>query len=112
MYHDIIDVLYRTEPFQQEYLGHVTRDVYRPLAKQLHKQDPLHLMTIPRPEFDTLVRLLLSLHFDQPKAGFCSDMAELDSCASCIGEAFGQQGDLNVGITWEMFDYGLTEGTV
>ena len=112
IYHDIIDVLYCTEPFRQEWLAAVTRDVYRPLAKELLSQDPLHFMIIPSRNWEELVALLLSLHFDQPSAGFCTDMSDLNTTAVCIAKAFTQGEGSDIGVTWEMFDFALTKVTV
>jgi hypothetical protein len=115
IYHDIIDVLYITQPFKRPGFGRITRDVYRPLAKTLHTQDPLHLMTIPSQSFEALVTLLLGLYFDDfddPSTSFCTDMSDLNSAAACIVKAFVPKGDSDIGVTWEMFNFALTKVTV
>lgn len=103
MYHDVLDVVFSTQPIVSEALAPVERDEFRSIAKELHGNDiRLHELMIPPGRLHALVKLLLVARF-----GHCGMLPDeqlpgLDCVAGSIVKSFHRITDS--GITWPMFD--------
>lgn len=103
MYHDVVDVVFSTQPVISEALAPVFRNEFRVLAKELHGDSiRLNQLSIPLERLCELVKLLLVAQF-----GGCGmlpgeQVPQLERVAECIARL--SQRIPGVGITWPMFD--------
>lgn len=103
MYHDVLEVIFSTQPVVSEALAPVEQDELRSIAKELHGNDVhLYELTIPPARLHTLVKLLLVARFGH--CGMLPDeqVPELNRVADSIVKSFHRTA--GSGITWPMFD--------
>lgn len=103
MYHDVLEVIFSTQPVVDEALAPVEQDEFRSIAKKLHGNDVhLHGLTIPPARLHTLVKLLLVARFGH--CGMLPDeqLPELSRVADSIVKSFHRIA--GSGITWPIFD--------
>lgn len=101
MYHDVVDVMFSTQPEISEALAPVFRDEVRVLAKELHGDCQLNLLSIPPERLCELVKSLLVAQFGDCGMLLDEKFFELECVAGCIIRQF--QRVPGVGITWPMF---------
>jgi hypothetical protein len=79
----------------------------------LHTQDPLHFMTIPlqkiRGTCDVVTEFPILINQRRRFVLICKMSVAV---AACITNSFNQEGDSDLGIAWEMFDFSITKGVV
>lgn len=103
MYHDVLEVIFSTQPVVDEALAPVEQDEFHSIAKKLHGNDVhLHELTIPPARLQTLVKLLLVARFGH--CGMLPDeqLPELSRVTDSIVKSFNRIA--GSGITWPMFD--------
>lgn len=108
MLHDVLDALFVAQP-TLIWMGPITRDAFRPLAKELHGGESLYHLSIPQEEFRTAVKLLLFTYFG-PQTIPIEQLSNLDHVVNCLVRSFVQIP--GVGITWDMFDQAVSKATV
>lgn len=102
MYHDVLEVIFSTQPVVGEALAPVELDDFRSIAKKLHGNDVhLHKLMIPPARLHTLVKLLLVAQFGHCDMLPDEQLPELNHVADSIVKSFHIAGS---GITWPMFD--------
>lgn len=103
MCHDVVDVMFSTQPEISEALAPVFRDEFRVLAKELHGDGiQLNQLTIPPERLRELLKLLLVAQFGGWGKLSDEQIPELEHAAECVVRPF--QRVPGVGITWPMFD--------
>ncbi|KAI1073486.1 hypothetical protein F5B20DRAFT_513864 [Whalleya microplaca] len=107
MYHDVLDVLYATQPETPLPLAPPKRDDFRPVAKRL-VQDRFRFSTlaIPRQRFVALARILLALQFEPNNGEPVTELSSFDGAVDSLVAAFCEDAQADV-ITWPMFDHTL-----
>ncbi|KAF1948881.1 hypothetical protein CC80DRAFT_539395 [Byssothecium circinans] len=102
MYHDVLDVLFNTQPGFGPPIADIEREKFRELGKQLHNDEVrVRDLSIPRKRMEDFVMLLLAVNFE---AGTLQYTDELQPAARSVVNAFCQSPEVN-GITWPMFDF-------
>lgn len=100
IFHDILDVLYSA---QLKEIGRRSppRDSFRPIARELVREERVHHICIPQNEFRDIVYLLLTIYFGKPRVPV-EQLTYLDHAVDCIVHLVIQGQDS--AITWDMFD--------
>ncbi|KAK0719314.1 hypothetical protein B0H67DRAFT_467885, partial [Lasiosphaeris hirsuta] len=113
IYHDLLDVLYSTQPDVIPGISPAHRDAFRPAAKTISAEKHIPLLRtlgIPAERFVSLVRLLLATQFKPPipaeQQQQQADIAIYTPAARSIAAAFTTPGTHDL-ITHPQFDHAL-----
>lgn len=105
-YHDLLDVLYSSQPTISPAYAPARQEDFRSIAKTLHGSAAcLYERTIPKARFESLLKLLIAKHLDleSPQAS-----PELEAAARCVANAFCHNAEVD-GITWLTFDFAIVK---
>jgi hypothetical protein len=118
MFHDVMDILWSTQPHIP--IGHAEpiRDAFRPLAKKLHEGAPsLYELVITSLRLKSFLSLLVATSFDEAPLAMTQD---LELVTQCIAASFHQRqvldqhngqtiGVSNGSVTWPMFHFAVNK---
>lgn len=103
MYHDVLEVIFSTQPVVDEALAPVEQDEFLSIAKKLHGNVVhLHKLTIAPARLHALIKLLLVARFGHCDMFPDEQLSELNCVADSIVKSFHRIA--GSGITWPMFD--------
>jgi len=88
------------------------RGGFVPLARRLAASTPRPQLAISKARFTSLVRFLQAEHLNDRIQEINLELSELEDATGHIVDAFCQGPDSNEGITWQKFQWALSERTV
>lgn len=108
MFHDVLDVLYATQPEPNYPIGGLKRDDFRGFAKELTKEYPkFDTLAIPRDRFNVFVTFLVALQFEHQDPAEPT-LPRYEEAGKNVVASFcnGVESDV---ITWPAFDDALKQ---